>query len=76
MKIVRKLKMSSWIWDEEKNELILVVWIPNPNNDGDPDELIESIKINRVQMFSLFRFLVRVSQRLSRKSKRKKKEVV
>lgn len=70
MIIKRQLKYSEWEYNETTGELKLWISIPNPNDRGEPPESLESISLNRVQLFSLFRFLVRVSQRLSRKHRK------
>lgn len=70
MIIKRQLKHSEWEYNEATGELKLWVYIPNPNDRGEPPELPECISLNRVQSFSLARFLIRIFQRMSRKRRK------
>ena len=62
--IIRKLKHSEWTWDDITKELGIVVW----NTQG---ESPATVKLNRVQLFSLARFLTRSMQRMSMKHRRR-----
>ena len=61
--IVRELKNYRWLFDEENKRLTLF-----------DKRLNNSFSLDKVRLFSLFRFLIRISQRMST-PRRKKKEV-
>ena len=48
--MIRELKTCKFEWDEDKRELTVTT------KDG------QAVKLNKVQMFSMMRFIVRISQ--------------
>lgn len=58
--IIRKLKEYEFIYDEELKELVIF----NLNNN-------QCVALDKIRMFSLFRFLIRVSQRMATPRRKK-----
>ncbi len=68
--IRRELKSHTWEFDEETRELTITRYV---NHDLEPYK--QRVVLDRVRMFSLMRFMIRVAQRLpivSRKEFREK----
>ena len=59
MKIEKKLKNYTWLYNSSSNSLL----ISNNITGG-------SVVIDKIRMYSLARFIIRVSQRLSKKERK------
>ena len=70
MIIERKLKNYTWSFDLDKNELTLVKPYPGIGIGGNVE--LGHITIDKPRLFSLMRFLVRVSAKLSSRRRIKK----
>ena len=55
--LVKNLKCVSFSWDDETKELTIVT------TTGIPHEVLGEIKLNKVYIFALNRFITRLSQR-------------
>jgi hypothetical protein len=62
--ITKSLKNYTFEFDEDKKELILI-----RNLYGVSDEIV--FEMDKTRMFSLFRFLVRISQKISSRKRTK-----
>lgn len=65
MKILRRLQNAAWEFDTEKNELTVI--------RSGIDQTVpwsRSVVLNKVQMYSLSRFLIRSFQKMSQKQKK------
>ena len=69
MIIEKHLKDYTWIFNEEKKELRLErYFVDEVKREGSKD----TIEIDKTRMFSLMRFLIRISQKMSSQRRRKK----
>ena len=57
----RQLKNITFKWDEEKRELAITTW--EDTGESAPPFLPNTIKINKLYMYSLLRFCIRVAQK-------------
>jgi len=71
--IVRELKNHRWTFDLEKRELTIEAM---NITDGTTEPWVDRATIDKVRMFSLFRFLIRVSQRLEIEERKKRREAI
>ena len=70
-KILRKLKNASWEYDDEKQQVNLSIFYP-PDARGTPCMEDLTIPKDRIRyVFSLQRFLVAVSQKMSKRRRKK-----
>lgn len=66
--IIKNLKNFTWDYDLDKHELILV-----RNLFGVSESMV--FEMDKTRMFSLFRFLIRISQKMSSKKRTKNAKV-
>lgn len=58
--IVKELKSYTWQFNPNTKELTISRYL----TDG-TDAAVETVTIDKIRMFSLFRFLIRISQKMS-----------
>lgn len=64
--IIKQLKNVGFEWDEEKKELDITIW---EETSEIPPMIPTTIKISKIHMFSLMRFIIRVLQKPTKKKK-------
>jgi len=68
MKIKRELKNHTWEFDEETKEL--TIWAFDEDEERN-EASFNTITLDKTRWFSLFRFMIRASQRMSVKRRKK-----
>ena len=68
MKIIRELKGATFSFDDEAKEMEVTVW-----EHGRLANQVGTIGLNKTLIFSLFRFMIRATQRMGRKKRKEAK---
>ena len=67
MTIERRLKYIKFVWDEDDQRLMITTY-PKEGEDAllrvDDEEVTGFISINKTYIFSVMRFMIRISQRM------------
>jgi len=70
-KIVKNLKEHCWSFDRDKKELTISrFYIDEEAGEGGE----EKVTLDKIRLFSLFRFLIRISQKMSARQRRKREK--
>lgn len=74
MKIVRALQNATWEFNSDSNELRVITERASVLPDGTAIRTKAEVTLNKVELFSLSRFLIRSMQKMSQKERKLKKE--